>query len=196
MSPLESDGCGDCEIEDGDEASSWDEDSLPSYSDSSCLSRSNQADRLGGPDPGHASNMSYTSSTASTSSTVSYLNHNSYSTLAHSGVSSISPRRTASRQPSGSPSEPSTDPILLQFASHSDSTSLARQVSWATADSDTVSGSEGLSSLEEDERADTPDTNTSEGDLVDHDLFDPDEATTVLIPNGREAFLGLELSGQ
>ena len=193
---MESDEYGDWEIEDGDEARSWDEDSLPSCSDSSCLSRSNQADRLGGPDTGHASNMPHTSSTVSTSSTFSYLNHNSYSTLAHPSVGSISPRRTASRQPSGSPPEPSTDPILLQFASHSDSTSLARQVSWTTADSDTVSGSEGSNSLEEDERPDTPDTNTSEADFVDDDFFGPHEATTVLTPNGREAFLGLELPGQ
>ncbi len=192
MSLLEGDLCGDWEDE--DKGSGWDGDSRSGYSDSSGPFQSSQADRLGGPETGYASNIPHTSSTASASSTVSYFNLEPYSTRAGSGVCSISPQSPASREPSGSPSESSTDPILLQSASHS--TLPVRQVWWATSDSDTVSGSERSNVLEEDGRAHTPETNTSEADLEDEDFSGPDEATTVSIPNDEEAFLGLEFPSQ
>lgn len=194
MSLLDGDWCVDWGKEDEDDASGSDGDSLSSYNDSGCLFQSDQADRLGGLDTGYASNIPHTSSTASTGSTISNSNLNSCSTRAHSGVSSISPRSPALRQPSGSPLESSSDPILSQFASYS--TSSARQVSWATSESDTVSGSERSGNLEEDDGPDTPDTTTSEADLEDEGFFGPNEATTVPMPIGEEAFLGLEFPSQ
>lgn len=199
---------------DDNDTCSWDGGSLSSGSDSDCSLQSNQYHRRGGLSTSHPNNgrdgnprleppdivARRASSTASTSSTACDLF--SYTTRAESGISSISPRTAAARQPTGALSDSPSDSILLRFASHS--TSTARQISCfscdstlypETADSEgTGSGSLRSNTLEEDDGGDTP--GTSEADSDDVNFLGLDGAPPAPTLNRESLFAGLEFPGE
>jgi hypothetical protein len=190
-----------------DENSTGDRGSLPSGSDSGHSIQSRQSHQSWGLGTGYPTHpltgdlRQYLAtrqalSTASTNSTGSYLV--SYTTRAESGVSSISPAppgNSASRQPAGTASESSSDPILLRFVRQTPSFSSGSAPSFDTIDSeDTGSGSQGSNTLEEDEAAETPDT--SEAGSEAEDFFMVDEVSLAPTPNRELFYAGLEFPSE
>ena len=139
--------------------------------------------------------------TASTASTGSYQYRTSSTTRAESGVSSDSPRNSASSHSAGAATEALTDPILFHLALHS--ASPERQIPSSSGDSalssstgdsgDADTESEGSNVLDEDELARTPNTSESPEDEPQPPVGEISRAPT---PNRELLLAGLDFPSE